>query len=67
MQRANGDYCVLEMNPRFGGGFRFSYEAGVNLPLAILKWLRGESVSSSILKTEYGRTFAKNDYLMEIK
>jgi carbamoyl-phosphate synthase large subunit len=55
------------MNPRFGGGFPFSYEAGVNLPLAILKWLRGESVSSSILKTEYGRTFAKNDYLMEIK
>ena len=67
MQRANGDYCVLEMNPRFGGGFPFSYEAGVNLPLAIMKWLRGESVSPDILKTEYGRTFAKNDYLMEIK
>ena len=32
MQRANGDYCVLELNPRFGGGFPFSYEAGVNLP-----------------------------------
>lgn len=67
MQRANGDYCVLEMNPRFGGGFPFSYEAGVNLPLAIIKWLRGESVSPDILKTESGRTFAKNDYLMEIK
>ena len=67
MQRANGDYCVLEMNPRFGGGFPFSYEAGVNLPLAILKWLRGETVSPEILKTAYGRTFAKNDYLMEIK
>ena len=32
MERANGDYCVLELNPRFGGGFPFSYEAGVNFP-----------------------------------
>lgn len=67
MQRANGDYCVLELNPRFGGGFPFSYEAGVNMPLAIIKWLRGEKVDPSILKPEYGRMFAKNDYLMEIK
>lgn len=67
MQRANGDYCVLELNPRFGGGFPFSYEAGVNLPLAIIKWLRGEYVSPDLLKTECGRIFAKNDYLVEIK
>ncbi len=66
MQRANGDYCVLELNPRFGGGFPFSYEAGVNLPLAIIKWLRGESVSAEMLQPEYGKMFAKNDYLMEI-
>lgn len=67
MQRANGDYCVLELNPRFGGGFPFSYEAGVNMPLAIIKWLRGESVSTDTLQPQYGRMFAKNDYLMEIK
>ena len=67
MQRANGDYCVLELNPRFGGGFPFSYEAGVNFPLAIIKWLRGEIVDSSILQPRYGAVFSKNDYLMEIK
>ena len=67
MQRANGDYCVLELNPRFGGGYPFSYEAGVNMPLAIIKWLRGEEVPSELLKPECGRMFAKNDYLMEIK
>ena len=66
MQRANGDYCVLELNPRFGGGYPFSYEAGANLPKAILQWLKGENVDSSILQPEYGRMFAKNDYLMEI-
>ena len=67
MQRANGDYCVLELNPRFGGGFPFSYEAGVNLPLAIIKWLRGEDVPKDILTPEYEKMFAKNDYLIEIK
>ena len=67
MQRSNGDYCVLELNPRFGGGFPFSYEAGVNLPKAIISWLRGKDISPSMLQPEYGRMFSKNDYLMEIK
>ena len=67
MQRANGDYCVLELNPRFGGGYPFSYEAGVNLPKAIIQWLKGEKVDPKILQPEYGRMFSKNDYLMEIK
>ena len=67
MQRANGDYCVLELNPRFGGGYPFSYEAGVNMPKAIIKWLKGENVETEILKPEIGRMFSKNDYLMEIK
>lgn len=66
MQRANGDYCVLELNPRFGGGYPFSYEAGVNLPKAILQWLKGETVDPKILQPEYGRMFAKNDYLVEV-
>jgi carbamoyl-phosphate synthase large subunit len=67
MQRANGDYCVLELNPRFGGGFPFSYEAGVNLPKAIIEWLKGNPVDTSMLVPQYGRMFAKNDYLVEIR
>lgn len=67
MQRSNGDYCVLELNPRFGGGFPFSYEAGVNLPKAIMMWIRGENVPNEMLQPEPGRMFSKNDYLMEIK
>lgn len=67
MQRANGDYCVLELNPRFGGGFPFSYEAGVNLPGAIIQWLKGGKVDPKTLQPIYGKTFSKNDYLMEIK
>lgn len=66
MQRADGTNCVLELNPRFGGGFPFSYEAGVNLPLALIKWIKGEEVNTQMLIPEYGRMFSKNDYLMEI-
>lgn len=66
MQRANGDYCVLELNPRFGGGYPFSYEAGVNMPKAIIQWVKEEKVDAAILKPEYSRMFAKNDYLMEV-
>ena len=67
MQNEKGEYCVLELNPRFGGGFPFSYEAGVNLPKAIIEWVKGNKVDASILQPEYGRMFSKNDYLMEIK
>lgn len=67
MQRADGAYCVLELNPRFGGGFPFSYEAGVNFPKVLIQWIKGEEGDLSVLQPEYGRMFSKNDYLMEIK
>ena len=67
MQNEKGEYCVLELNPRFGGGFPFSYEAGVNLPKAVIEWVKGNEVDVAILQPEYGKMFAKNDYLMEIK
>ena len=67
MQRADGAYCVLELNPRFGGGFPFSYEAGVNMPKAIIQWVKGEEIDSKLLVPKYGMMFAKNDYLVEIQ
>lgn len=62
----DGNYYVLELNPRFGGGFPFSYEAGVNLPKAIIKWVSGESINNCELKPTYGLTFAKCDYLVDM-
>lgn len=62
----NGEYYVLELNPRFGGGFPFSYEAGVNFPKAIIEWLKGNEVDDSILEPTYGLTFAKCDYLVPV-
>ena len=62
----DGQYYVLELNPRFGGGYPFSYEAGVNLPKAIIEWLKGNEINSSILQPQYGRMFAKCDNVVEI-
>lgn len=67
MQNARGEYCILELNPRFGGGFPFSYEAGVNLPMAIIEWLKGNKIDLAILQPQYGKMFAKNDYLVEVQ
>ncbi len=61
----NGNYYVLEMNPRFGGGFPFSYEAGVNLPKAYIEWAKGNEVDPAILQPKIGEIFAKCDYLVK--
>ncbi len=45
---------ILEMNARFGGGYPFSHASGVNLPLAIIKWLKGETVQKEILTAKIG-------------
>lgn len=42
---------ILEFNPRFSGGYPFSHYAGINLPKALIKWLKGEEVSSRDLLT----------------
>lgn len=36
-------FCLLshQSDPCFGGGFPFSYEEGVNLPKAVIEWIKG--------------------------
>lgn len=45
---------ILEMNARFGGGYPFSHIAGVNLPRAIVSWLRGEDADDMCFSIQYG-------------
>ena len=38
---ANGIPCLIELNPRFGGGYPFTHCAGANVPLACVNWAQG--------------------------
>ena len=57
---------ILEMNARFGGGYPFSHIAGVNLPLAIVKWLKGEEVDNSLLTERIGVLAQKDIEIVRI-
>jgi carbamoyl-phosphate synthase large subunit len=54
---------ILEMNARFGGGYPFSHMAGVNLPMAIINWARGEKVPQELLEAKIG-VMAQKDISM---
>lgn len=61
----DGQFYLLEMNPRFGGGYPFSHEAGANLVKALLQCISGGSDKVSI-DYETGVTFAKCDVLVSV-
>lgn len=55
---------VLEMDLRFGGGYPFSYVAGVSIPVAFLAWGRGEEASWERLIIDLGVVLAKCDRMV---
>lgn len=57
---------VLEMNPRFGGGYPFSYQAGFDLPKAILCWINNQPVPDGCLKARSNIASSKCDRLVNI-
>lgn len=58
---------VLELNPRFGGGYPFSHEAGINTAAIYIEWLKGNKEVSHLNNFEPERLFSKCDRLIEIK
>lgn len=61
------DPYILEMNPRFGGGYPFSHVAGANLPLAIVKWLKGQKVDKKLLQPKIGVKAQKDISMVILK
>jgi len=59
-----GGVQVLEMNPRFGGGYPFSHVAGADLPSALLAWARGEPADPRWFAVTPGIVSAKYDELV---
>ena len=63
----DGEYYVLEMNARFGGGYPFSHEGGAKGICCYYEWLKGETNITGYLDYKAGLTFSKCDRLIKIK
>ncbi|EWH00868.1 ATP-grasp domain-containing protein [Halomonas sp. BC04] len=63
----HGDSCfVLELNPRFGGGYPFSAEAGADVPAALIAWAEGRDAPVGWDSLRNGVISAKCDRLVRI-
>lgn len=62
----NNIVYVLELNPRFGGGYPFSHEAGINTAAIYLDWLRNNNDVDKHNNYKENITFAKCDKLLKI-
>jgi carbamoyl-phosphate synthase large subunit len=59
--------CVLELNPRFGGGYPFSQMAGANIPAALIAWANGEEPDPSWLTVQGNIASSKCDRLVTVR
>ena len=62
----DGNLYVLEMNARFGGGYPFSHESGINTVGAYIHWLEGGQDISVFNHYQSGISFSKCDRLIRI-
>jgi len=59
----DGKAHVLELNPRFGGGYPYSHLAGADFPSAIVGWVRDRSSMPLPRELEYDVVYAKSENL----
>ena len=57
---------IIECNPRFGGGYPFSHEAGINTAAIYIEWLKGNKNVDHFNKYVSGKLFSKCDRIIEI-
>jgi carbamoyl-phosphate synthase large subunit len=53
---------VLDLNPRFGGGYPFSHSAGSNIPAALIAWADGEEADPAWLTVGENITTSQFDW-----
>jgi carbamoyl-phosphate synthase large subunit len=60
---SNGTPTILDINPRFGGGYPFSHLAGADIPACYLAWTAGLPVDPEWLRATPGVASAKFEAL----
>ncbi len=60
-----GDF-VIDLNPRFGGGYPFAQVAGANVPAALIAWAEGNNPRPEWLRVAPGVVSAKCDRLVVV-
>ncbi|HEA23617.1 hypothetical protein LCGC14_1337480 [marine sediment metagenome] len=63
----DGEIQLLEMNPRFGGGYPFSHIAGINVPGIYVEWMKGNRNVEKYNGYEANVLSSKYDWIMKIK
>ena len=62
LHKENGSIYGIEINPRFGGGFPLSYQAGANFPKWILsEYFQDESIEDHFMDWESGLLMLRYD------
>lgn len=62
----DGTYYLLELNPRFGGGYPFTHYSGGNYVKALISWLKGDMINFSSFQRKYDVIFSKCDSLITV-
>jgi len=63
-------YMLMEINPRFGGGYPLAYYAGANYPKMLIRIIAGEEIEYTPMSYEEGKYMLRYDeavYTRELK
>jgi carbamoyl-phosphate synthase large subunit len=63
---ANGDQYVIDINPRFGGGYPFCHLAGANVPACYVAWALGREIDPAWLRPEPGVMSSKYEAIRRV-